>query len=78
MFNSPSHACCGVLAGLAAAAMLLLAHAAYAASAHVPAAGNATTPTNSRHTGPLERRCDPPPYPRRAVTVAPRGQGARP
>ncbi len=78
MFNLSSHTCRGAIAGLAAAAMLLLAHAAYAASAHVPAAGNATTATNSRHTGSLARRCDPPPCPRRAVTVLPKGQGARP
>jgi hypothetical protein len=78
MFNRSSHACRGVLAGFAAAAMLLLAHAACAASARVSVTGGTTSATSNRHTGSLARRCEPPPCPRRAVTVSPKGQAAQP
>ncbi len=71
------HACRGAFAGLAAAAMVLLAHAACAANARVSGTGS-TIAAASRHIGSLARRCDPPPCPRRAVTVLPKGQGARP
>jgi len=76
MSNLSSHACRGAFAGLAAAAMLLLAHAACAANARV--SGTASTiAAPSRQTGLPVRRCDPPPCPRRAVTAVPK-QGARP
>jgi hypothetical protein len=78
MFNRSSHAWRGAFAGFLAVATLLLAHAACAASAHVSSTGGTTRATNNRHTGLLARRCEPPPCPRRAVTVVPKGQGVRP
>ncbi len=73
MFSLSSRACRNVLAGSAAAAVLLLAHAACTAGAHVSGNGSTVMVPNSRHTGAPGRRCDPPPCPRRAVTVSPKG-----
>ena len=57
----------GVLAGLAAVAVLLLADAMFAGSAHAGRGAGAANAPRAPHTQTQTRRCDPPPCPVRAV-----------